>query len=66
MEFAARMTDRRLTDSLKGPDLTPARLHGAAQRGLPVFPFGARPGKAGTAARKLAQSMPALRITGLW
>ncbi|WP_306043612.1 WecB/TagA/CpsF family glycosyltransferase [Mameliella sp. MMSF_3455] len=66
MEFAARMTGRRLTDSLKGTDLTPTRLHGAAQPGQSVFPFAARPGKAGTAARKLTQSMPALRITGLW
>ncbi len=60
------MTGRRLTDSLNGPELTPARLHGAAQRGQSVFPVAARRGTAATAARKRAQSMPALRITGLW
>ncbi len=64
IELAARMTGTELTENLNGTDFTPALLHAAARRGLSVFLFGAKPGTAEAAARKLATTIPGLRIAG--
>ncbi|MGP6085892.1 WecB/TagA/CpsF family glycosyltransferase [Antarctobacter jejuensis] len=64
VELAARMRGAGLTENLNGTDLTPKLLHAAARRGQSVFLFGAKPGTADAAARKLALSIPGLRIAG--
>lgn len=64
VELAARMRGKGLTANLNGTDLTPQLLHAAARRGLSVFLFGAAPGAAEAAARKLALTIPGLRIAG--
>lgn len=64
VELAARMTGTNLTENLNGTDFTPALLRRAARQGLSVFLFGAKPGTAEAAARKLATTIPGLRIAG--
>lgn len=64
VELAGLMAGHQLTENLNGTDFTPALLRSAARRGLSVFLFGARPGTAEAAARKLCHSIPGLRIAG--
>ncbi|KUF12601.1 WecB/TagA/CpsF family glycosyltransferase [Pseudoponticoccus marisrubri] len=64
VELAGRMTGTRLTENLNGTDFTPALLRRAAQRGLSVFLFGGAAGVAAAAARRLAVTIPGLRIAG--
>lgn len=64
VELAARMTGSRLTENLNGTDFCPALLRAAAARGQSVYLFGAKPGTADAAARKLALTIPGLRIAG--
>lgn len=64
VELAARMTGSLPTENLNGTDFTPKLLQQARERGLSVFLFGAAPGTAERAARRLAQDIPGLRIAG--
>jgi exopolysaccharide biosynthesis WecB/TagA/CpsF family protein len=64
VELAARMTGCRLTANLNGTDLGPQLMRAAAQRGLSVFLFGARPGVADRAAAALCLQTPGLRVVG--
>lgn len=64
VELAARMTGAGLTQNLNGTDFTPALLAEAARRGLSVFLFGAAPGTAEKAAKKLVTTIPGLRVAG--
>ena len=64
VELAARMQGDQIMENLNGTDFVPTLLHEAARRGLSVFLFGARPGTADAAARKLALTIPGLRIAG--
>lgn len=64
VELAARMSGAGLTQNLNGTDFTPALLAEAARRGLSVFLFGATPGTADKAAKKLVTTIPGLRVAG--
>ncbi len=64
VELAARMTGAPLTENLNGTDFTPVLLRQAAEQGLSVFLFGAKPGTAERAAHSLVGSIPGLRIAG--
>lgn len=64
VELAARMTGKGLTENLNGTDFTPELLRAAARQGKSVYLFGAKPGTAESAARKLALTIPGLRIAG--
>ncbi|ETA51869.2 UDP-phosphate galactose phosphotransferase [Rhodobacteraceae bacterium PD-2] len=64
IELAARMAGSEPTKNLNGTDFTPELLQEARDRGLSVFLFGATPGTAEQAARRLARDIPGLRIAG--
>ncbi|KEO58228.1 WecB/TagA/CpsF family glycosyltransferase [Thioclava indica] len=64
IELAAKMTGQKLTANLNGTDLVPALLTRAAQMGKSVYLFGGTPGTAASAASRLVQDNPALRIAG--
>lgn len=62
ISLAARLQGRKFPDNLNGTDLTPAILRLAAARGRSVFLFGAHPGVAEEAARRLTESIPGLIV----
>lgn len=64
IKIAARMSGSHLTENLNGTDLTPALLQHAADLGLSVFLFGAKPGTARQAGDTLQGKIPHLKIAG--
>ena len=64
IELAARLHGQRMVANLNGTDLCPALLVEAAARGKSVFLLGAKPGVAATAAARLTDLIPSLRIAG--
>ncbi len=64
IELAARLQGQHMVANLNGTDLCPALLAEAAARGKSVFLLGAKPGVAATAAARLTDLIPSLRIAG--
>lgn len=64
LAIAAKLRGSRFPANLNGTDFTPRLLGVAAERDAPVFLLGGRPGVAGTAAERLAERIPGLRVAG--
>jgi N-acetylglucosaminyldiphosphoundecaprenol N-acetyl-beta-D-mannosaminyltransferase len=62
--WAARLLGTPLREKVSGSDLFPRLCARAAERGYGVFLLGGQPGAAETAARRLTERHPALRVVG--
>lgn len=62
--WASRWRSRHLPERVAGADLVPALCERAAERGYGIYLFGAGPGVADDAAKKLRHRFPGLRIVG--
>ncbi len=63
--LAARMNGKSFPANLNGSDFNPLILGRAAQRGWPVFFYGARPGVAQRAAQRLTGRIDGLNVVGI-
>lgn len=64
LAIAAKLHGTAFPANLNGTDFTPRLLGIAAERDAPVFLLGGRPGVADTAAARLAERIPGLRVVG--
>lgn len=64
VRLAARLAGRRLVDNVNGTDLFPVLCQHAAETGIPVYLFGARPGRAKAAGESMQRLNPGLSIAG--
>lgn len=62
--YAARILGKRLPERVSGADLVPALLQRLAARGGSVFLYGAAPGVAERAGKRLRETYPGLRLAG--
>ena len=62
--LASRLLRLPIRHNLNGTDFIPELLRAAAQEGRSIYLLGARPGVAATAAERLVESFPGLRIAG--
>ncbi len=65
VSLAARMNGERFPENLNGSDFTVRLLQFAARRGWRVFLLGGEPGVAATAARRLAERVVNLDVSGV-
>ena len=64
VRLSARLAGHRLHDNVNGTDLFPVLCRHAAGAGVPIYLFGARPGRAKTAGDRMRQANPHLSIAG--
>ncbi len=64
VRLAARMAGHELLDNVNGTDLFPILCAEAAQSGVGIYLFGAKPGRAAMSGRLMQQLHPALTISG--
>jgi N-acetylglucosaminyldiphosphoundecaprenol N-acetyl-beta-D-mannosaminyltransferase len=63
--WTLRVAGVPMKERVAGSDLVPALAERAAQKGLSIYFYGARPGVADRAARKLQEQYPGLRVAGV-
>lgn len=64
LSIATRLVGGRMIDNCNGTDLGPKLLAEAANRGMSVYFYGGQPGVAESAADKIRDKIPTLRIAG--
>ena len=64
-QLAGHMLGRPLRANLNGTDLFPMLCAAAADKDLPIFLLGARPGVAAEVARRMTSRYPGLRVVGV-
>lgn len=64
--WASRLLGNRLPERVASPDLTPALMRRAAEKGYRVFFLGGAPGVAEEAAARLKEEFPALQVAGTY